>query len=138
VDRRAEHGGSGRAAAGVTLVTILAAACAAGCSTFKAYEGPARPMDQVAVVRADPVINAGLPVQVILRSVDGRKVKASHSAVSVMPGVHHFLADCWLQSTGGATRFDVEGEVEAGREYRLEAEASAQTCNGISLILRSP
>ena len=137
MDKRAER--SGRATArDVTLVAILVATGAAGCTTFRAYEGPARPIDQVAVVRADPVVNAGLPVQVILRSVDGRKVRASHSAVSVIPGTHHFLVDCWMQSTGGATRFDVEGDVEAGREYRLEAEASAQTCNGISLILRSP
>jgi hypothetical protein len=114
------------------------AAAAAGCGTYQAYEGPARPIGQLAIVRADPAVNAGLPVKVILRSVDGRKIGSGNSAVAVTPGPHRFLADCWLAATGGATRFEVEAEVEAGHEYRLEAEATPQSCSKVSLILRSP
>lgn len=124
--------------AGRVILAATAAAALCSCGTYQAYEGPARPVDQVAIVRGDMPVNAGLPVQAILRSVDGRKLRATQSAVAVTPGTHRFLVDCWLAATAGAARFEVEETVEAGHEYRLKAEASARSCDAVSLIIRRP
>ena len=127
----------GRRARPVVAALLALAALATGCATQQGYAGPERSSAEVAVVRADPALSAGLPVQVRLRKVDEREVSASHSAVEVLPGAHRFLVDCSVAGEG-TTRFLVEGEVAAGREYRLEATASARSCDAVSLIIRDP
>jgi hypothetical protein len=108
----------------------------AGCGSLPVYAGPPRTASQVARVRADPAFSAGLPVQVLLRKVDDVEVPASRSTVEVAPGRRVFVADCRLAETGGTTRFVVEAEVEAGAEYRLEAEATAVACLRVELRRR--
>ncbi len=115
------------------LTTMLACAVLAGCGSYRAYEGPALPRAERARVAADPSFSAGLPVQVILRKVDDREVPLGRSAVELAPGRHVFIVDCRLAETGSATRFVLEAEVDAGAEYRLEAEATAVGCERVEL-----
>ena len=106
----------------------------AGCATERAYEGPPRPAGEVATVRADPVVSAGLPVQTRIRSVDGREVGISASKVALPPGRHVLLVDCRMAESGSVRRFTVEAELDAGRRYRLEAQTSARNCEAVRLI----
>jgi len=85
-------------------------------------------------VRADPVVSAGLPVQLRLRQVDGREIGLSSSAVELAPGAHTFLVDCRVEESGAVNRFVVEEELEPGGRYRLVANASARNCEAVELI----
>ena len=85
-------------------------------------------------MRADPVVSAGLPVQLRIRSVDGREVGISASKVELPPGSHALLVDCRVAESGSVRRFTVEADLESGRRYRLEAEATARNCEAVRLI----
>jgi hypothetical protein len=58
---------------------LVLVATVAGCATERAYDGPPLPAGERAIVRADPVVNAGLPVQLRIRRVDGREIGLSAS-----------------------------------------------------------
>jgi hypothetical protein len=107
--------------------------CLSGCGTLQAYEGERLPADDYAVVRADPSVSAGLPVQVILRKVDGYEVPVSKTAVELRPGSHSFLVDCRVPEAGDVTRFEITAEVLAGGRYRLVADATARGCRSVEL-----
>jgi len=111
---------------------MLAMLC--GCATERRYEGAPLPADEVAVVRADPVVSAGAPVQVRLRQVDGREVGLSASKVELQPGSHTLLVDCRVAESGSVRRFTVAAELEAGGRYRLVANATARNCEAVELI----
>jgi hypothetical protein len=118
------------------LLTSLAFAVLAGCGSQRAYEGPELSRSELARVQADPAFSAGLPVQVVLRKVDDREVPLGRRAVELAPGRHVFVVDCRLAEPGSTTRFVLEAEVEAGADYRLEAEASAVACERVGLTRR--
>ncbi len=120
---------SGRVAAAASLAAIVLA----GCGTLQAYEGARLPAAARATVRADPVFSAGLPVQVVLRKAGEWTVPARHAAVELAPGRTVLLVDCRIAATGATARFAVEAELEAGRRYRLEADATAQRCTAVRL-----
>ncbi len=88
------------------------------------------------MVRADPAVSAGLPVQVRLRQVDGVAVSWRVAAAELPPGQHRLLVDCRVTATRSTARFALDVEVEAGREYRLVARASARDCDGVELAPR--
>ena len=114
----------------VALLALLLA----GCATERGYEGAPLPAGEVAIVRADPVVSAGSPVQVRLRQVDGRDVGLSASSVELPPGSHSLLVDCRVAESGSVRRFTVEAQLEAGRRYRLVANATARNCEAVELI----
>ncbi len=116
------------------VLALLAAMLASGCATDRLYEGPPLPAAERAIVRADPVVSAGLPVQLRLRSVDGREVGLSASKVELAPGKHSLLVDCRVAESGSVRRFTVEAELEAGGRYRLVANATARNCEAVELI----
>jgi hypothetical protein len=105
-----------------------------GCATERLYDGPPLPKDQRAIVRADPVVSAGLPVQVRIRQVNGKEVALSSSAVELPAGAHEILVDCRIAESGSVRRFLVEARLEAGGRYRLVANASARNCEAVELI----
>ena len=109
------------------------ALCLAGCGTLKAYDGERLDADDRAVVRADPSVSAGLPVQVILRKVDEYEVPVSKTVVELPPGRHSFLVDCRVPEAGVVTRFAIEAEVVAGGSYRLVADATSRGCREVVL-----
>jgi hypothetical protein len=111
------------------LVLLLA-----GCATQRGYEGPALPASERAIVRADPAVSAGLPVQLRLRQVNGRDVSLGASAVELPPGAHELLVDCRVAESGAVSRFTVQVELAAGGEYRLVAEATSRNCEAVRLI----
>ncbi len=118
----------------MTLVPTLAAVALASCATERLYGGPPLPKSERAIVRADPVVSAGLPVQLRLRQVDGREVALSSSSVELAPGAHTFLVDCRVEESGAVSRFVVEEVLEPGGRYRLVANASTRNCEAVELI----
>jgi hypothetical protein len=103
------------------------------CATERAYDGAARPPSELAIVRADPAVSAGLPVQLRLRQVDERAIPLTASAVELLPGPHVLLVDCRVTESGATRRFTVDAELEPGGEYRLVAIASARNCEAVEL-----
>ena len=113
---------------------VVLAVLLAGCATERAYEGAPLPVGERAIVRADPILSAGLPVQLRIRSVDGREVGFAASKVELPAGSHVLLVDCRVTESGSLRRFTVEAMLESGRRYRLEAEATARNCEAVRLI----
>ena len=113
--------------------TVGAALWAVGCGHLQAYEGERLPKADRAIVRADPSVSAGLPVQVILRKVDEYEVPVSKTVVELQPGRHSFLVDCRVAEAGVVTRFAIEAEVVAGGSYRLVADATSRGCREVVL-----
>jgi hypothetical protein len=105
-----------------------------GCATERAYEGPPLAKEVAAVVRADPVVSAGLPVQVRIRRVDDRDVGLSASRVELPPGEHAIVVDCRVAESGSLRRFTVEATLDAGGRYRLVANTTARNCESVELI----
>ena len=114
-------------------VPFVAALLVAGCATEQLYEGGSLPSGKAAIVRADPAVSAGLPVQVRLRRVDGRELGVSTSRVELPPGPHELLVDCRVAESGSVRRFTVEAQLEPGRSYRLVAETTARNCEAVRL-----
>jgi hypothetical protein len=102
----------------------VVAACAllAGCMTLQAYDGPRHSKDEVAHVKGDPHLRAGVPVSVFLRKIDERDLDPRYNAVDVLPGKHMLLVDCEVAETHSVTRFPLEMYLEPGTAYALEAE----------------
>ena len=115
------------------IVAAIATALA-GCATERAYDGPRLPAEQRAIVRADPVVSAGLPVQVRIRKADGRDVGLSASNVELPPGRHTLVVDCLVAETDALRRFTLETELTAGGRYRLVANATARNCEAVELL----
>lgn len=101
---------------------------------MRLYDGPPLAPDERAIVRADPAVSAGLPVQVRLRRVNDREVRISANRVELPPGKHQILVDCRVEESGSVRRFTVEADLEAGGRYRLVANASARNCEAVALI----
>jgi hypothetical protein len=124
VDREADLRSSLLVAIGVAL---------AGCATLRLPDpqgmGTAR-------VSGDPAISAGLPVQALLRQVDGRHVDMRYSSIEVPAGHHALLVDCRVAETGATSRHALDVELESGVSYRLVAVATAQRCEAVELQSR--
>lgn len=121
---------------GIRVGAAMAAAAGlalAGCGTLQAYDGPRLPETSRATVQADPAFSAGLPVQVILRKAGDRPVPARHARVELAAGRHVLVVDCRVAAAGTTARFAIEAELEAGRAYRLVADATAQRCEAVRL-----
>lgn len=114
-------------------ILLLGAAALGGCATMKVADtegvGTAR-------VSGDPAFSAGLPVQVLLRQVDGRRVDVRYSSIEVPAGRHQLLVDCRVAESGSTTRHALDAELFAGVHYRLVAIASTRSCEGVELESR--
>jgi len=115
------------------ILVAATTAVVAGCGSLQAYEGARLPAGERALVHADLSLSAGLPVEVILRKVDGYEVPVSKSTVELPPGSHRFVVDCRVPEAGVVTRFVIDAEVEAGGSYRLVADATARGCREVVL-----
>lgn len=115
------------------LACAVLAAVTAACGSLRAYEGERLPAGERAVVRADPALSAGLPVEVLLRKVDDYEVPVGRSSVELAPGRHRFVVDCRVPEAGVVTRFVLDEAVEAGGSYRLVADATARGCREVVL-----
>ena len=116
------------------MLLPIALAATAACTTERAYTGPGLSRQESAIVHADPAFSAGLPVALRLRKAGERKIAFSASAVELPPGHHSLLVDCRVAESGVTRRFVVEADLEAGREYRLVARATARNCDAVELI----
>jgi len=116
-----------------SMVPPLAGVLLAACGTLQAYDGARLAPGDRAIVHSDPVVSAGLPVEVILRKVDDYDVPVTKTRVELRPGQHHFVVDCRVPAAGSVTRFALDLVVEAGTSYRLVADATARGCDGVKL-----
>jgi hypothetical protein len=114
--------------------TLAVATLCAGCATERAYEGPRLPAAERAIVRADPVVSAGSPIQIRIRQVDGHDVGFSASKVELPPGKHALVVDCRIAETGSVRRFTLEEELDAGGHYRVVADTTGRNCEAVALI----
>lgn len=106
-----------------TFTGVAAAAVVmSGCSTLRAYEGSDREPDEVAVIAGDYRFNAGSPLTLVLRAVDGKPVGARYHAVEVLAGEHTLVVDCMLREPRTTSRHEVAATVAGGRRYGLTAE----------------
>ena len=113
---------------------LFVATLCAGCATERAYEGPPLPAAERAIVRADPVVSAGSPIQIRIRQVDGHDVGFSASKVELPPGKHALVVDCRIAETGSVRRFTLEEELDAGGHYRVVADTTGRNCEAVALI----
>jgi hypothetical protein len=113
---------------------VLTALLIAGCATERFYDGPPLAPEDRAIVRADPAVSAGLPVQVQLRRVNDRDIRLAANRVELPPGEHRFVVDCRVAESGSVRRFTVEAELEAGGRYRLVANATSRNCEAVALV----
>jgi hypothetical protein len=60
--------------------------------------------------------------------------KFFHAPAGSPPGSHSLLVDCRIAESGSVRRFTVEARLEAGRRYRLVANATARNCEAVELI----
>ena len=121
---------SGRLPAAIALVAL------AGCATYQAYDGAARPAGETAIIRGDAKLRAGLPLALVIRSVDGRAVDLRYSSVAVAPGHHEVIVDCQVGGASGSTsRHHVELDAQGGESYRLQADMrpTDATCQRVYL-----
>ena len=131
--RQPSAGRRGASDAARFWIAAFVVAISGGCATEKAYEGPALPKSERAIVHADPALSAGLPVSLRLRQVDEREVPLTASSVELPPGKHVLLVDCRVSESGATERFTVAVELEPGGDYRLVATASTRNCEAVTL-----
>jgi len=118
----------------LSCATLVIASLCAACATERAYEGPPLPAAERAIVRADPVVSAGSPIQIRIRQVDGHDVGFSASKVELPPGKHALVVDCRIAETGSVRRFTLEEELDAGGHYRVVADTTGRNCEAVALI----
>jgi hypothetical protein len=118
-------------------VLSMAAVVLAGCSTLRAYDGPQLARDEVAVVAGDYRFNAGSPLSLILRAVDGKIIDAKYHAVELAPGEHVFMVDCRLRETQMTSRHEVTASVDPGARYGFTAELAPGMRGCASVQLQS-
>jgi hypothetical protein len=103
---------------------LAALAALAGCATQRAYPGPARPKAEVARIVGSPALNAGLPIEAVIRKVDSTVIGVVYSHVQVLPGPHTILVDCLMSAEHTTVRFALELTAEAGERYVLVPESA--------------
>ncbi len=114
------------------LVVLISALALVSCATELAYQGPAQPTSQTAVIVGASSI-AGLPIAPILRKVDDLVVSWRHTRVAVLPGQHALLVDCVMGSS--TIRYHVSVMAEPGHRYVLSPVSGAgnHTCIAVNV-----
>ena len=112
---------------------VAAGLVLAGCGTLQAYDGARLPSASRGIVQGGPAFSAGLPVLAILRKAGDRPVPVRHARVELAPGRHVLVVDCRIAAAGTTERFSIEADLEAGRSYRLVADATARRCEAVRL-----
>lgn len=102
--------------------------------TLQAYDGDKQPKAELAIIKGDYRVTAGVPVSLILRRVDERILDWVQSAVAIEPGKHELLVDCLVKEYQSQTRHAIEIDVDAG-VYRLMPDMAPgnRTCAGVHL-----
>ena len=110
----------------MTVARVVAGAlllAAAGCASYRAYEGERRPASEVAVISGEAKFRAATPLALVIRAVDGQTVDVRYNSVELLPGKHSLLVDCQVAGEAAtASRHSVDVEVGGGERYRLQAD----------------
>jgi hypothetical protein len=117
------------------LLGLLLGVLLGGCAGTAGYAGPRRPGSEVAVIRADLPVSAGLPVSLRLRQVDAQTLPFTTWRVEVLPGQHELLVDCLTRAPDRTQRFRLPVSVEPGGRHHLVAQMGtpAEGCTGVVL-----
>lgn len=120
------------------LALALLAAALAGCATQRTYPGPKRPEADVARIVGSPALNAGLPIEAVIRKVDGTVIGVVYSHVQVLPGPHTILVDCLMPAQHTTVRFELPLEASAGERYVLVPESAPgnRSCGDVRIERR--
>jgi len=101
----------------IRLCTLAASTLLVTCTTLRAYEGPARRLDEVARLTAARMPSSDIRIC----EIDGRSVGALHSRIEVRPGIHEIVAEVRLRSKRRELRFThrLRFSTVAGARYVL-------------------
>lgn len=99
-------------ALGFALLLLLAA----GCGTTQIYDGPKKPLHEVAVLRT----NAGeiAFVTTWIGQIDGKELVAAYSEFEVLPGRHSLRVLLKAGILGASRNFSIDAK--AGHTYRVK------------------
>lgn len=113
---------------GVSLMT-------AACESQAVYEGARRPKSELAHVVGDTRLSSGLPVAIILRSVDDEELGLRYRGAWLLPGEHDLLIDCTVTESKRTSRHHLHVELDAGVKYKLVASTRPgnQECADVQL-----
>lgn len=102
--------------------------------TLHAYDGAKQPKTELATIKGDYRVTAGVPVSLFLRRVDERVVDWFHNAVALEPGKHELLVDCVVSESQSQTRYAIDIDVDAGA-YRLKPDMAPgnRSCENVHL-----
>jgi hypothetical protein len=103
---------------------VAALLALAGCATMRAYEGPKLPASELGRIDGAPALNAGLPIEAIIREIDTTPVGVGYSKVLVTPGKHRVLVDCLVPAEHSTVRFELNLDVGAGDRFVLVPESA--------------
>jgi hypothetical protein len=96
----------------------------AGCATMRAYDGPKQPDSELGRIDGSPALNAGLPIEAIIREVDTTPIGVGYSKVLVTPGTHRVLVDCLVPAQHSTVRFELNLDLGAGDRFVLVPESA--------------
>jgi len=96
------------------------------CGSLRAYD-QAQLGSMPAHIHGDYRVSAGVPVKVLLRSVDDKPLRFWQSAAEVLDGEHRLLIDCEVTQGQHLSRHELKVSVAAGVTYRLRADATPQS-----------
>lgn len=100
-----------------------------GCAADRAYEGPGRPRNEVAIFigmnPVDPLIPKGWAS--LIKKVDGNPVQGSGAKVEVLAGKRELEIYC-SRPGGAPSTQKVTVEVEAGGEYTIGVKPVINEC----------
>jgi len=101
----------------IRLCTLAASMLLATCTTLRAYEGPARQLDEVARLTAAPLPSSDIRIC----EIDGRPAGARYGRIEMRPGIHEVVAEVRLRSKTRELRFThrLQFSTAAGARYVL-------------------
>jgi len=117
-----------------TTCMIALLLCSA-CATANLADDNDATKETLVRISGDYRVNAGLPVTVTLRSVDGKALKFWQSRADVKSGKHRLLVDCRVAATEKLARYELNVTVYAGERYGFVAQASPREgCTEVKFV----
>ena len=110
----------------------------AACESLAVYDGDHRPKGELAQILGDSRINAGLPIAIVIRSVDETELGLRYRGALVLPGEHDLLIDCTVTESHHISRHHLHVDVDAGVKYRVVADTGPgnRECRDVQLVSR--
>lgn len=114
----------------IFLIIVTTFCALSGCTNFVAYSGEPKNTLNAATIKGVSPWFAISPIGIVIKSVDGNKVKRFASKVRVRPGQHQLDVVCYLEIDGQRffTRHKLEVDAGAGKLYHLSSQRKGDIC----------